>query len=313
MSNTCPICSQTGRRIRDSVKGGNKQSVGQSVAISVYRCDSCWLDFLEIWDDGETVRKFYENEKYVFSPITDRKILKYDEYNERLQRIVPYLNTKKTLLDIGCGDGTFLRMIRPYVKEAHGVDINKKQVQNLRQEGFKIWQCQIEELKPEYPYDIICMYAILEHIPNVLEFLLTFKGEFIHSGSQLFIEVPNLMNPLVSCYDIEKFRNFYYRQYHLYYFTEKSLGKLLKKVGFKHETKPLIQASITNHFHWMHKEKGQTTTDMTNVVLPQPALMNMAPSGKRFMDLLNQVDDFYRDLMLKNGIGDLIACRAWIE
>jgi len=305
MTNQCPICNCFGIQIRSKVRGEKN--------IKVYRCEDCFLDFLEIWEESEKVYQFYDGQQYVYKPNVTGETMKFNEYDERMKRILPYLNKNSRVLDIGCGDGTFLRKIRPYCGEVEGVEITAIHVKNLRAEGIVVWDCLLHEMDHVKPYDIICMFALLEHIPIVTEFLEDLKARFTHNNTQIFIEVPNLLDPLVSCYDIPAYREFFYREYHLYYFTEKSLGKLLEKVGFNYECVPLLQASITNHFHWMHQGRGQaTTTDMSNVVLPRGTLMDKTPAGDDFVRILDKVDNLYRELLLKGSIGDLLACKAWL-
>jgi len=287
MIDKCPICYSKGYKIRDKVRG--------DVPIKVYRCDKCYIDFLEIWDEKARVYKFYDKDNYVFKPNIKQGIkMKYNEYDERFENIKPYLSKDKRLLDIGCGDGTFLKMVDPLVGVAEGTEITTYHVNNLRKQGFKIYDCLLHEMQtPEEPYDIICMFALLEHVPVVTEFLEDLKKRFIHEESLIFIEVPNLLDPLTSCYDIPEYRDFFYREYHLYYFTEKSLNKLLQVCGFKCETKPVLQASLTNHFHWLHLGKGQpTTTDMSNVTLIREPIMKITPKGNSFIEILDKVDNF---------------------
>lgn len=305
MTDKCPICDSKGKIIRDKIRG--------EIDINVYRCKGCFIDFLETYDEKELISSFYENSNYVYKPNVTGEKMKFNEYDERVKRIFPYLSSNTKLLDIGCGDGTFLRMVRPHVSVAEGTEITAVHVENLRRDGFRIWDCLLHQMKPETRYDVICMFALLEHVPKVTDFLEDLKRRFMHDKTQVFIEVPNLLDPLTSCYDIPEYRDFFYRQYHLYYFSEKSLGLLLSKVGFMFECQIMLQASLTNHFHWMHQGKGQaTTTDMSNIVLPQKALMDRTPLEIPFMNILDWVDDFYRDLMVKNGIGDLLRARAWI-
>ncbi len=306
MNQRCPVCNSPGIQIRDRVRGGKE--------IRVYRCEDCFLDFLDIWDETEKVYQFYDGNQYVYKPNITGERMKFNEYDERVKRILPYLNKKSRVLDIGCGDGTFIKRICSYCGQIEGTEITVEHVRKLRSEGFVVWDCLIHEMEPTQPYDIICMFALLEHIPNVIEFLYDLKKRFMHQGTVIFIEVPNLLDPLTSCYNIPEYRDFFYREYHLYSFTKKSLGKLLQKAGFEFECQPLLQASITNHFHWMHQKKGQaTTTDMSNVVLPEKPIMDKTPSGKPFIEILDEVDSFYREIMITNGIGDLLACRAWLS
>jgi len=304
MTDQCPVCSLTGKKFRNTAKG--------NVPMNFYHCSSCDIDYTEHWNDEKRVYSFYKKDNYVFKPNITGKSMKYDEYQGRYDNIVPHLDKNVRLLDIGCGDGTFLKMIKSHVAEAEGTEITTHHVTELRKDGFRIWDSLLHNIKPEKPYDVICLFALLEHVPNVKVFLKDLKSRFIHDNTQVFIEVPNLLDPLANIYDILEYRDFYYRQYHLYYFSEYGLKKLLADIGFDCETMPLLQASLTNHFHWMHNGTGQAnTTDMSNVVLPQKLLREKSPAGKDVFDLLNELDDIYREKMLSNGIGDLIFCRAW--
>jgi len=306
MTDRCPICGKSARPFRHKVRGDKP--------IKVYRCQGCDLDYLGIWDDEKTTLGFYDNNNYVYKSNYTGHKANSDEYRKRFELVSPHLNRETRLLDIGCGDGTFLKMIKPYVKAAEGTEKTSIHAQMLKKQGYKVWHSLTKDVRPESPYDIICMFAVLEHIPKAAEFLRDLKARFTHKNTQIFIITPHLLDPLVSCYDVPEYRDFFYREYHLYYFTEKSMGRLLEKTGFQFEIKPVLQASLTNHFHWMHKGHGQAnTTDMSNVVLPKSPLMSTTPSGRPFHDVLSKVDNYYRELLCEEKIGDLLFCRAWIK
>ncbi|MGD2118688.1 MAG: class I SAM-dependent methyltransferase [Chromatiales bacterium] len=301
MTKECPICANEDvSLIRDIINDGNKTNV--------LHCSDCDLDFLETWDDVEYVKSLYDGDKYVFTHnvAADCPVgLKYDEYEKRYQWMKPYLGNQSSLLEIGCGDGKFLRMVRDDVAVAEGLELSPPQVARLRSEGFTCYDVMIDEMEAPRQYDIVCMFAVLEHVPLVRNFLDRLKN-YLHPDSHVFIEVPNLNNPLVSGVDIPEFRNFYYRSIHLYYFTPTSLGKLLGQEGFAFNLHTSQQASITNHFHWMHKHQGQANGNYMTSVEPPVTILDKLP----MRDVLGKVDDYYRDLLEQNDMGDLLSAHA---
>jgi 2-polyprenyl-3-methyl-5-hydroxy-6-metoxy-1,4-benzoquinol methylase len=299
MSLLCPCCSsRDATLVQDQIKGGVKTKVLQ--------CAPCDLHFLETWDDVEHVKSLYEGENYIFTHNAEsggHLKLKYDEYQVRYERLRPFLGKQKSLLEIGCGDGKFLNMIKNEVRCAEGLELSPPQVEKLRKEGFTCYDKMIHEMAPPKKYDIICMFALLEHVPLVRNFLQVLKT-YLKDDGDIFIEVPNRNNALVSGVDITEFRNFYYRPIHLYYFNPNSLGKLLKQEGYTYQLETTQQASITNHFHWMYNRKGQPNANyMTSVVPPASAGVQGSTYGK----VLEDIDNFYRAQLIKNNMGDLLA------
>jgi SAM-dependent methyltransferase len=306
MSSTCPVCEDTDvLKLNQKVKGPHE--------VNLYECAGCDLHFLDIWDDDEMIISFYEDNEVVFQSNIRPGALKYNEYDRRFSEVLPHVNKKTKLLEIGAGEGHFLRRIQPHVGEAHACELLPPYVASLREQGFHVWDDVLKNLTPPFQYDIVCMYAVLEHIPHVQGFLQELK-RWIHRDSLIFIELPNLQEPLVRYYDIPSYRNFFYREYHLYTFSEKSLRLLLEKAGYACETWPIQVASLTNHFHWMYMGHGQgSTNDMVNVTLPKPYLNRDTLAGRDFHEILDGVDDYYRQQLEQNGIGDILACKTWLS
>ena len=313
MADKCPICY---KKSHELVRGRvNGESKGQ-IKTKVWRCRDCELDFLETWDDSEYIKSLYEGANYVYSANISNNVnipLKYNEYEERLKKMKPFLNKDHTLLEIGSGDGTFLRMVSPYVAVAEGVELSPIQAERLRKEGFTIYDTIIDEVEPVKSYNIVCMFQLLEHVPNVTTFLECLK-KYLSYNSMIFIEVPNLNCPLLSCYDIPGYRDMQYRIIHQYYFTLKALGKLLEKCSYGFEIRTLQQASITNHFHWMYTQIRQPTKNhMSSAVLPVPYFSKGHIDSNLVKDVLEVTDNFYRQMLEKRDLGNLIYARAWLK
>ena len=303
MAKSCPICSSAETYLIFSDNEKNPKS-------KVFCCEVCDVNFLEFWDDDKFVRQLYSDDKYVFQHnISDDSglPLKFNEYQKRYEWVKPYLDKGKSLLEVGCGDGTFLKMVRDELALAEGMELSQPQVTKLRSEGLTCYENMIGEMEAPHQYDIICMFAVLEHIPAVGLFLEELKN-YMHSGTQVFIEVPNLNDALVSGYHLPEFKSFYFRPVHLYYFTPKSIGLLLAKHGYDIELRTVQQASITNHFHWMYERCGQPNGNYMASPIAPVSLDNKFP----MLQILDQLDDYYRSLLESNNMGDLLDVRAWL-
>lgn len=300
MNNNCPICQNKSTHKTFSFSSHDKN-------INVYECNQCDFEYLDIWDDIDFVKSLYSGNNYIFTHniSNDKKVtLKFDEYKNNYLRIKPFLKKHSHLLEIGCGDGKFLDMVKNDVASVECIELSPPQVLKLRKKGYKCYDLMIEDLKIEKKYDVICLFAVLEHVANVENFLTVLK-KFLKPDGNIFIEVPNRKNILFSGFKVESFRKFYYRDIHLYYFTPNSLKKLLSNNGYKCNLETSQQASITNHFHWLHNKKGQENANiMTSIYIPDIDL------EKQFSDVLEQTDNFYRKTLNENGLGDLLFARA---
>jgi ubiquinone/menaquinone biosynthesis C-methylase UbiE len=317
MSTICPICdSNEAAMLQSDVKSGvpihmqkDKENIVKNcrVKIKLMRCNDCHLDYLETWDCPEDVYNFYNNNNYICEPNITKGPLKYDERKKRVERVLPYVNQKTRLLDIGCGNGAFLKDLKKHVKTIEGMELTKQHVEDLTRDGIKVWDCFLEEFEPEVPYDVVVMHATLEHIADINHFMVDLK-RVIHDKSKVFVEVPNMRDPLANIFDIEAYRKFFYREYHLYYFSEISLFKLFEKFDFKQaEIWPEMVASLSNHFHWINFKKGQPDTNtMVNMVLDCGFLDSKLPNGNDFTFIMDEIDDTYRKKLQEAGVGDLL-------
>ena len=268
--------------------------------------------FLETWNETQTIHDWYSKDDYVF--VREQSWAdKFNDYEIYRQEVEPYLRRCSRVLDIGCGDGQFLRSIQANVSHVQGVELTPAHVQGLREAGIPVWDKPLGDCREGHPFDVVVMHAVLEHVPCVKDFLKNLK-RFAHPETVFFFAVPNRLDPLASYYDVPNYRDFYYREYHLYYFTEKSLGKLLRECGYGSSASTYLAPSITNHFKWIYLGEGDSgSSGYRNVNLPRELLRAKTPSGEDFLAILDQVDDFYRSKLQEAGVGDLLHCRAWLK
>lgn len=135
------------------------------------------------------------------------------------ERWKPFKKCKR-VLDIGCGEGEFLRL-NPFNIQIEGLDISKEMVNKLKKENFKVNVGDINK-KLNYAdssFDGIACFHVLEHLSNPPNTIKELK-RILKNGGVLMISVPSL--------------KYFYDDYtHVKYFSKKALYRVLKDNNFE--------------------------------------------------------------------------------
>ena len=236
----CFICkNKVTERLTDTLRDGQKKDV--------YYCPSCDLGMLENQKTQNELRQYY---KHIYR--TDRPEKLFADFfpfqKDRLHLLNPHLTKNVKLLEIGCSAGMFLNHVKDKVGEISGLDYDIKSSKFTED----LCHCKVYQNEANLPlnyFDIICMFQTLEHVYNPKEFLDSLCKSLKPDGL-LYIEVPNLHDALVSTYDIPSHYKFFFHQAHVWYFSEKSLTKLMEAVGFVGKVKFIQDYNILNHLAW---------------------------------------------------------------
>lgn len=105
-------------------------------------------------------------------------------------RIDPAEFRQKTLLDVGCATGQFIRFMsdpRFGLKSARGIDVSAACIELAQQRNLNCW---VEDfLSVEERFDVISMWHLVEHLPNPkLFFDHAFK--LLQPGGLFLVETP---------------------------------------------------------------------------------------------------------------------------
>lgn len=102
------------------------------------------------------------------------------------------LDPSSRVLEVGVGSGYFLQAARTQGLTVSGVELNPSAAARVRAQGFEVFEVDLAELvlRLDAPYDAVCAFQVLEHVPDprgLLESMLA----VLRPGGRLVLSVPN--------------------------------------------------------------------------------------------------------------------------
>jgi O-antigen chain-terminating methyltransferase len=188
---------------------------------------------------------------------------------ERVRVYLPYIAKVRDvtgdalLLDIGCGRGEWLELLKENGYEANGIDVNRVMIQQCRQRDLPVIEADAVRYLKKQESDSFCAitgFHIVEHMPY--RTLIQFFDEALRTlkpGGVAIFETPNPENLFVGACD------FYYDPTHRKPLPPASLKFIAEQRGFVnveilrlHKVKEphyLCQESIDEVLHRVNMEQ----------------------------------------------------------
>ncbi len=153
------------------------------------------------------------------------------EIGERISRYLPYLEAAGgPALDLGCGRGEALALLRDHQIAARGVDGSARMVAMCRQRGLDAVQGDLfAALAAEVPASLgaVLSFHVVEHLPSVsLDRLVRLAWRALRPGGVLILETPSPLSVVVGA------RNFWLDPTHRRPVHPESLRLLYELAGF---------------------------------------------------------------------------------
>lgn len=119
-----------------------------------------------------------------------------EEYVQAGQRAyLPYFAGRKNVLDLGCGRGEFLELMRDAGVPARGVDLDPESVALCRHKGLQAEAADLFDYlakQPEECFDGIFCAQVLEHLnPERVAEMIKLAASRLASGGVIALETPN--------------------------------------------------------------------------------------------------------------------------
>ncbi len=193
----------------------------------------------------DDLANYYESEDYIShtdskKSIMDKmyQIVKNYSIHQKIKLINSFDSGARKILDIGCGTGDFLVACKTDGWSIFGVEPSAKArdltFQKLIKKNSSVENTIEKDIEDilEYQdktkqYDVITMWHVLEHVPNLSEYIKILKN-LLKPNGVLIIAVPNFKS-----YDAD-----YYKEYwaaydvprHLSHFSPKSIKILFEEI-----------------------------------------------------------------------------------
>jgi cyclopropane fatty-acyl-phospholipid synthase-like methyltransferase len=159
---------------------------------------------------------------------------------------------KISVLDIGCGVGYFLSVLKEKNIHSMGLEVDAFQVDFCKSNGLNVTDSDVSNLD-EKKFDLIVMFDVLEHLTNPTEMFRSLSSKlkdggrivaytpFIHSfGFELMSERQNLLYPFQ----------------HVCFYNEASLNYLSRSTGLKVESIDYYGLDVADYLLYKEYEDG---------------------------------------------------------
>jgi 2-polyprenyl-3-methyl-5-hydroxy-6-metoxy-1,4-benzoquinol methylase len=134
----------------------------------------------------------------------------------------------KRLLEVGCGRGEYLALLRDAGIAAHGLEYSSSAVSACQAAELSVsrgFLASSDQVLSAGPFDAFACFNFLEHWPEPVETLRAIRAN-LNDGGLGFVEVPNFDMILKEGLYSEFIRD------HLSYFTSQTLAHTLQRSGF---------------------------------------------------------------------------------
>ena len=285
--NLCPVCKS------DSI---GHQLTAEDFLVTqekfqIYSCQNCGVRFTNPRPNKDQLAGYYDSDEYI-SHTNESSSLVSSLYKiartftlRRKRKLIEKLSPNKRLLDVGCGTGHFIDYCQQHDWQVSGVEPNES-ARTQAADKTKITILQDISEVVDNTYDVITLWHVLEHLPDLEQIMNQLKSLLAPKGI-LIIAVPNF-----EAYEATVFKE-YWAAYdvprHLYHFNRKALAHLTKIHGLKIvRTYPMI---LDSFYISLLSNKNKSNTNKYIYSFITGLLSNIyAIKSKNYSSLIYQIE-----------------------
>tara|TARA_B100000315_G_scaffold179439_1_gene168181 strand:+ start:122 stop:1111 length:990 start_codon:yes stop_codon:yes gene_type:complete len=227
-----PNCTFCGKPLSIPVLKNIRRS---GIICNISECAECQIAMTHPFPSDKEIAELYSTGNYRtdggtrFNPFIENLI--YRASVVKRKRIEKYTKIGK-IIDIGCGRGLFLDIMRRGGWDVVGAELNEETASYAEHVyGLKVYAGEIAKRSlAQKSFDVIHVCGVLEHSKEP-DTVLSEARRLLKSGGLLVVLVPDIRS-----FEFKFGREKWFHldlPFHLFHFTEKGLVQLLQNKGFK--------------------------------------------------------------------------------
>jgi len=205
------------------------------------RCRGCGLVYLKLRPADSELSRVYPPSYHAFDFSPRRYGLVYAvRHRLEARRLLAFcrgLSADARILDVGCGDGFHLRLLREFGPSGwtlNGIDTSARAVEAARAAGLSVRLEAVQELGDEAGrYDLALLIATIEHVADPVEVLSAVR-RLLRPGGRVVVATDNS-----SSWSFRLFKGRHWGGYHFprhwYLFSPTTIARLAERAGLEVE------------------------------------------------------------------------------
>jgi 2-polyprenyl-3-methyl-5-hydroxy-6-metoxy-1,4-benzoquinol methylase len=239
----------------DEILNTFRSSGDEKLLDQLVRCRQCGLEYLNPRLRADVVIEGYSSgsDETFVSQIAGRE----RTFAKSLKLIEKLIPDRGSLLDIGTASGSFMAVARDAGWQVEGCEPNRWMCQWANKHyGLNIFPGTVFDMKlPPESFDLVSLWDVLEHTPDP-KLTLQECQRVLKTGGILLVNYPDISSLVAR---LMGRRWVFLLSVHLYYFTTRTLSRMLSDLGYK---------TLKVKRHWQKLELGYILFRMEAYIRP---------------------------------------------
>lgn len=284
----------------------------------LYRCEECQFEFFNNDPIVSITKGDFEKIRLGNAgiPISEEKEDFLNGYKQSQELIKKHINEKmkgQKILEVGCSLGYFLKSVKDtnFDIDCTGVEINTSRSNYVNKKlGIECFENINNPKLQEKRFNKIFLFYSIEYIVKPKSFLVNLI-KLLEPKGKIIIYTPNLNDALKEIWINSSYKEFFYEEQSINYFSIKSIQKLIDRVkdeniNYKIETKQ--DYSLFNHINWYLNNKPMKTGKVGGDYLTSGIVNTLSKNriAKELSELIIKFNESYKNIIEESNFGNII-------